>query len=403
VIELVDWCRSEVARRPSLTSSQAEALRRLVIVTPTRNRTDFLVRQAAFWGDTPARLLIMDGSDKAVSSQLEGLFGEYSNIEYRHEPAGWSARLQMAGEAIDRPYAVLCGDDEFLMPAGLASAIGLLDREHSMAGCIGQALGFYPTRRHRRLRFAEGYDYLRIRSTATDGGERILASMAEYDAATCYAVLRSDVWRESWGSVYDWSCPSANEVQQALAVHARGCLGVVDDLYWLRSMENSPVNRIERRFTLIDWWRSDEHEAEREGFVDCIARDLEAEGVALGADARRLVIQAVGVLVEAIDLRNETAGWSGGRPPERGRPRPLEMIRDLSNRFLPDVVHVALGDILESFRRLAGRSSKRRLGGIRRVERWCSERLLTATPEISEILGQVERTVKTFHRARVSD
>ncbi len=398
--DLADWCRSEVKNRPPLSDEQAEALGRLVIVTPSRNRQDFLVRQVASWGGTPVRLLLLDGSDEAVPGEARSLFDEHPNVDYRHEPVGWAERLTLAGREIDRPYAVLCGDDEFLMPAGLAAAIGSLDRDLSMAGCVGQCLRFFPTRRFRRLAFEAGYDYWRPRPDDGDPVARIRASMADYDAVTCYAVLRADVWKASWGSVGGWSTPALAEVQQALSVHARGRIGTVDDLYWLRSEENPPVDRDLRRLTLGDWWTSAEHSEERDRYLDRVAGDLVLVGASHGVAARVVAEEAVDALVRATDRRNESGGWTDGRPPDAGHSGLVGAIRDLSHRFLPDTIHLALGDALEAGRRLFGRSSMRRYGGVRRVENWCPDRLVTATPEISEELERVERLVRTFHPAR---
>ena len=396
--DLAAWCRSVVSHRPIPTASQADALRHLVVVVPSRNRQDYLVRQVAWWGDTPARLLLVDGTDEVVDGRRSDLLTGFPNVEYRHEPTDLSTRLASAGRDLDRPYAVLCGDDEFLLPAGLASAVEKLDREPELAGCIGQALRFYPTRRHRRLRFDMPYDYLRPRPDGSGAAERILATMDGYDAANCYAVLRSDVWAGSWGRLEDWTCPTAVEAQQALAVHARGPVGAVDDLYWLRSMENPPVDRIRRQFTLARWWRSDADAEERGEFVDHLAHDLEAVGVAGGAEARTLAGQAVDALIGATERRNEAAGWEGGVAPVRGRS--TARLRDLLTRCVPDGLHVALGDLVDDLRRLVGRSTPGRYGGAARTARRVPNRIRAASPDLRRELVEIEGLVRGFHEAR---
>ena len=392
----------EMSSRPAFTPDQRSALGRLTIVVPSRNRQDYLFRLVAQWGGTPVHLVFLDGSDEPVSDRSREFVEGVGNVEYVHRVIGWPERMRLAKHHLARPYAVMCGDDEFLLPPGLASAIELLDRESGMVGCVGQTLRFFPTRRFRRLAFEAGYDYWRPRATDDDPVARIQASMVHYDAATCYAVLRHDVWAASWGSVEAWSTPAPTEVQQALAVHARGLVGVVDDLYWLRSEENPPVDRHLRKLTLGDWWRSADHADERERYIDRVGRDL-ALAMSLDDDGARTVVEdAVDALVASTDRRNEAAGWVDGRPPVRGRGSTLEMTRELSERFLPDALHLALGDSLEAGRRFTGRSAGRRYGGVRRVERWCPDRLREATPDLSTVLGRVEGVVRSFHQERTS-
>ncbi|SVE54919.1 uncharacterized protein METZ01_LOCUS507773, partial [marine metagenome] len=59
-LALREWHDRTRARRLTLASNQLEALRRLTILVPTRERQDFLIRLVAVWGGTPVRLVLVD-------------------------------------------------------------------------------------------------------------------------------------------------------------------------------------------------------------------------------------------------------------------------------------------------------------------------------------------------------
>jgi glycosyltransferase domain-containing protein len=388
-------------RRPALPSNQLEALERLTILVPTRDRQDFLIRLVAVWGGTPVRLVLIDGSDHSVSATHREVIESAENVCYLHSPVSYVERLKLAASYVSTPYAVTSGDDEFLLPAGLAAAIRALDQDPGLAGCVGQSLRFFPTRRRQRLMFEMGYPYWRYQRDEDSAEQRILHAMDGYNAATCYAVLRSDAWTESWGSVDQWTCLNAPEIQQAVAVHARGRFVTVDELFWLRSEENPAVDLAERRrLRLIEWWRSAEHAEERRRYVARLAADLENAASIPSTRALEVVGSALDAVVatqDAMTHAGEEARRRVGRRVGRGiRSAGLSLL----GRFIPDTGLVRIRDILARLGSAVGCSDQRFLGGPRAAARRCPAALLEANPDMASVLTDVETVVRTFHRAR---
>ncbi len=398
---LREWHDRTRARRLALASNQLEALGRLTILVLTRERQDFLIRLVAIWGGTPVRLVLVDGSDHPVSATHREVIESAENVSYVHSPLSYPERMKLAGSFVSTPYAVLCGDDEILLPAGLAVAIRLLDQDPGLAGCIGQCLRFFPTRRSHRLMFEMGYPYWRYRRDEDSAEQRILHAMDGYNAATCYAVLRSDVWTESWGSVDQWSCVTATEVQQAIAVLARGRFATVDELFWLRSEENPPLDLAERRrLTLAEWWRSVEHAEECRRYVARLAADLENAASIPGARSLEVVVSAVDAFVATQDAKNH-AGQEARRRVGRRVGRGIGSAGlSLLGRFIPDAGLVRIRDFLARVGSAFGHSNERFLGGPRSAARRCPAALLEANPDMASVLADVETVVGTFHRAR---
>jgi hypothetical protein len=249
--------------------------------------------------------------------------------------------------------------------------------------------------------FEMGYPYWRYRRDEDSAEQRILHAMDGYNAATCYAVLRSEVWTESWGSVDEWSCLAATEVQQAIAVLARGRLATVDELFWLRSEENPPVNLAERRrLTLVEWWRSVEHAEECRRYVARLATDLENAASIASARSLEVVVSAVDALVATQDAKNHAGqearrrvGWRIGRGIRSA-------CLSLLGRFIPDAGLVRIRDLLAWVGSALGHSNERFLGGPRSAARRCPGALLEANPDMASVLADVETVVGTFHRAR---
>ena len=393
---LRQWYDQTRVRRPALPSDQVKALERLTILVPTRERQDFLIRLVAVWGGTPVRLVLVDGSDHSISAAHREVIELAENVSYVHSPLSYPERMKLAGSFVSTPYAVLSGDDEFLLPAGLAAAVRLLDQERGLAGCVGQCLRFFPTRRSHRLMFEMGYPYWRYRRDEDSAEQRILHAMDEYNASTCYAVLRSDVWTESWGSVDQWTCPAATELQQAIAVLARGRLATVDELFWLRSEENPPVDVVARRLTMVEWWRSAEHAEERRRYVARLAADLENAASIPSARSLEVVVNAVDAIVARNHARQEIRRSVSRRVGRGIRSAGFNLL----GRFIPDAGLVRIRDFMARLGSAFGCSNERFLGGSRMAVRRCPVGLLDANPDMASVLADVETVVGTCHRVR---
>jgi len=107
-----------------------------------------------------------------------------------------------------------------------------------------------------------------------DFQERLYASVKDYNSATCYAVTRSPVWCKSWGNVKQTS-GNVIEFEHALTTYIWGKLASVDDVYWMRSIENPPAETSDvKRVPTEEWWASKKFQTDRENFVSKLGQEI---------------------------------------------------------------------------------------------------------------------------------
>jgi len=254
-----------------------QTLSKLSVVIPSYGRQDFIIRQCAYWHGRGASVVIIDGSPKPIVYEIQKIMDGLSDITYIHSTALLVDRLAHAATLIKTPYSVLCGDDEFLLETGLCSAISLLEREKDLVACIGQSINYYLT--NNGLKCSYGTNYLnnnyKYDIRHDDFQERLYASVKNYNSATCYAVTRSPVWCKSWGNVKQTSSGDIIEFEHALTTYIWGKLASVDDVYWMRSVENPPAETDDvKRLPAEEWWTSNKFKTERENFVTKLGQEI---------------------------------------------------------------------------------------------------------------------------------
>lgn len=254
-----------------------QTLSKLSVVIPSYGRQDFIIRQCAYWHGRGASVVIVDGSPKPIVYEIQKIMDGLCDITYLHSTDLLVDRLAHAATLIKTPYSVLCGDDEFLLETGLCSAISLLEREKDLVACIGQSIHYYLT--NNGLKCSYGTNYLnnvyKYDIRHDDLQERLYASVKNYNSATCYAVTRSPVWCKSWGNVKQTSSGDIIEFEHALTTYIWGKLASVDDVYWMRSVENPPAETVDvKRLPAEKWWTSNKFKTERENFVTKLGQEI---------------------------------------------------------------------------------------------------------------------------------
>lgn len=273
-------------------------LSKLTIVIPSYCRQDFIIRQCANWHGSGASVVIMDGSPKPLANTLYQAIADLDDVTYVHSATIVVDRLKHAATLIKTPYAVLCGDDEFLLASGVCSAIALLEQDQDIVACIGQSLHYYLSNNGSQCHYGAGYDTYKYEVRQDDVQDRLNASVKNYNAATCYAVTRSHVWRRSWGNVQRCSSGHVIELEHAFTTYIWGKLASVDDVYWMRSDENPPAETVDvKRLPIQEWWASNKFKTERANFVTKLGDELISVQHIDRANAKALVINAFELLL----------------------------------------------------------------------------------------------------------
>ena len=368
---------------------------RITVIIPSYERQDFLLRQMAYWGGEAASVVIVDGSRESLSGDILEALSTQPNIEYLHRPTDIASRLRVASGHIHTPYAVTLGDDEFHLKSGLSRAIEKLEIDHSLVACIGQSLTFGPSRDGTFVRWGAGYSHWRYEVTQDDARGRLISAMPNYNAATCYAVLREPFWSRSWGTLQRWSSPYAAELQQAIATYVFGKLSTVDEVYWLRSSENAPIsNRKEsnRKLRFHDWWSLPLYESERQEFVAILAAEVVASTRVGQGEAQSVIREGVEAYIQ-LGRRTSTAmspvaslTW---------------WLRVLVGRALKRVVSEELFLRLRaSTVRLLRMQDEGNYGSLEDLIRLKSAGRLTMSSELLSELSDIETMISGFYRAR---
>jgi len=258
---LVDWCLSSLTGPTGNRQSSEVDLSMLTVVVPSLDRQDYLLRQIRFWASSSADLIVIDGSTQPLDYRVRSAMEHHERMTYLHAQSSLSERLAMAAERIETPYTVLGADDEFHLQTGLSASLDILGENPELVGCIGQCLWFGIVGRAHHLICGPSYpQHLGYSVRNPNPADRLMTAMSGYTPATCYGVLRTPTWQSTWGSLPDWSAPTAMEHQHAMAVYLLGGFVATDHIQWLRSSENEmivkPLWNSKTSFT--EWWtRSD--------------------------------------------------------------------------------------------------------------------------------------------------
>ena len=379
-------------------------LSNLTIVVPSRNRHDYLLRQLRYWSSSSAHLVIVDGSKSPLSDQIRSAVETHPSITYRHEASSFAERLSVAGTLIKTPYAVMLGDDEFHLPSGLRAAVGVLEENRDLVGCMGQVLSFSPVDSYRRVVLARAYRSLSGYTVqCTSPPDRLFEGMSDYAMATCYAVLRSPVWKCSWGSIGDWGSGHAAEIQQAMAVFLLGDLSTTSYVQWLRSIENpnaplSPAEEKRGKIWFPEWWEGQRYEPERVAFVSRLTGIVADE---LGVDRDEC---ASWVVAGAERFVNKNRWMTRFEEPSQSLLARLirvlaGMLRTVARCF-PDPLFLGAKRWRGYVQRMLGRRAGDYYGTVEDLPRIFCKEGLAVTPETIAEIASVEMLVREFHELR---
>ena len=287
---LFSWFLENISKA-SIRQDYNSSLSKLTVVIPSYERHEYLLRAIVFWANSPAQIIIVDGSKKCLPIEVKKAIGPLQNILYIHNRGGVSQRFALAAQHIATEYVINCCDDEYFLQYGLDAAVKKLDKNQDAIGCIGQSIRFNSTIRA-RVQYGIGYPHEDYSICQKFVGDRLTAAFQDYNAATCYAILRSDVWAKSFNQVYEYSSAYVSEIQQAFLTYTSGKFISENCLYWLRSFDVAPMhhnNEFNRKLWFSEWWTYKKYADERLFFVNRLTKELLRNGIKTDAEAQKMV------------------------------------------------------------------------------------------------------------------
>lgn len=278
-------------------------LEKVTIVIPSYERQDYLLRQLIYWYGSGIKLIILDGSSLSLPQNILEFISSWKNITYLHLPISIEARVNQAINYINTPYVALLSDDEFFLKGALKNLVIKLDEDRELSGCIGQSVEFSFDKNNKKVKYNKGYPHWEYSVNHDSIKKRIIYAMSQYNAATAYGLYRKDVWQNGWGDIKKYSCGYTSEMYQALVTYISGKYIATDELYWLRSSENIPIETKEwdRKLRFHEWWKDKKYQLEKEEFLIRLENIILMHDKVSKKEAREIILSAVKVYLDFCD------------------------------------------------------------------------------------------------------
>ena len=224
----------------------------LTIVIITKNRRKFLLRNVNWWKPTGVKIVIMDGSDTPISSEVINKFSP--NIKYLNSPKSIEERLVIASNFVTTKYVIQSGDDDLFLHSGVYACIKELEAHSDLVACIGLTVGFayLDNALYGKLVYENVSEYGQIINSKAS--LRVKSHFENYECTCFYGVIRTNIWRTNVLIIESKeSLPSnLSEIFFELSTVYQGKTKVINDLMWLRSFENT--SKWSQQYPNTDWF-----------------------------------------------------------------------------------------------------------------------------------------------------
>ncbi len=111
----------------------------ITLLIPTHNRHAYLNRILDYYGTADFKILVADSS----ASYYDGIIKNPQAV-YKHFPGmGLPQKLALAMQEIDTTFAVMCADDDFIIPSGIEACIDFLQSNKSFTAAQGNTVCYF--------------------------------------------------------------------------------------------------------------------------------------------------------------------------------------------------------------------------------------------------------------------
>lgn len=248
----------------------------ITLFIPTYNRPDFLLRALRYYQSVNFRgkISIGDSSDAFSAKQIKNSLSQFSDsleINYRYLPGCNAAMaVKILTEEANTAYAACIGDDDFLVPSGIAKCVDFLNvhPEYVAAHGVGVTMSLHSI--DAQSIQCTGY-YAQPIISETTAVQRLVAHLTNY-MVSLFSVHRIEVWRtlfRNTGDIKDKSFGS--ELLQCCLSVISGKIMQLDGLYLIRQDHGT-------RYILPNWFEWITSEAWYPSY--CTFRDCLSEAIA---------------------------------------------------------------------------------------------------------------------------
>ena len=238
-------------------------LEKLTIIILSYNRKNYLKRSIEFYSKYNAKVLIVDGSKKKLPFfYIKKL---PVNFKYIHIPASYYARAILALDHVKTKYFIFGCDDEFFLPTALKKCIVKLSKNNNLISCCGTSLGF-DFKKNKILAFKIFENLKGNNLLHNDPNKRVIKHMSNFVPKHFYSIHRTKVSKNIFKKVFshEYKFYSSFELQIETLVPYAGKTAVINELMFLRSLENEPIRGLspshDPNLKFENWWYKNDHE-----------------------------------------------------------------------------------------------------------------------------------------------
>lgn len=251
-------------------------LKKLTLIIPTFGRPRFIVRAMNYWADKDVQLIVLDGGPESLPADF--IKNLNPNIRYVHNPVSIQQRLADATSLLCTEYVGFLSDDDLFAESGLAEAVAELDLKPELACCNGICVSFNwhssEAKVTTRLHYPE---QIQLDLTQPSVELRVTQHFRNYTPASIYAVHRKSSFILAMRAAAHFnSCIYSSEIAFEFVTAYLGGMKTLNVCYWLRSMENQPVQTAgsNRALRFHQWLTEAEYQRELNDWYQYVSTTL---------------------------------------------------------------------------------------------------------------------------------
>ncbi len=263
------------------------------IVIPTMNRSDFVIRQLAYYADVgyQSTVYVGDSSDSVhlqrVTQAVRGLQNRINLVHIRLPGLNDSQAIRELLYCVQEPYVAFVGDDDFLVPASLEKCARFLKAhaDFSTAHGVATLCGLGSPGAHGEVTWCGRYGQYPMEQAS--GRDRLTDYLGNY-FVTLFSIHRTQDFRRDMDAACLMPDKAFRELLPCCLSIIRGEAKELDCLYLIRQAHD-------RRYLLpdvYDWITSPDWLPSYQIFCDCLVGELaRQDGISMD-EARKVVKQA---------------------------------------------------------------------------------------------------------------
>lgn len=225
----------------------------------SRGRESQLRRSVEYWNQTQLRVLILHNT---LSPLPIDLFE--SHVTYVVSTTDFASRSKIASEMMQTKYAVLCSDDELLLPSALGRMGQYLEDHEELVSVGGRtlALGKLGSKTTATFIYRNMLGYRNLEKSMPERLIHHTKYQQDYKSGSMYRLMHSNLMAEmlkTFSQLSEVSTPYIYEVTGEIIVNGKGQGIYLEELYWLRNWVNDQVKHSNwnRKLYFHQWWEND--------------------------------------------------------------------------------------------------------------------------------------------------